>query len=132
MIISKNTQENESQKTTLSCEYEASPLIKSKNKKNNNIMDKEIGSLRSNFTRAKIFFNNTSILDRDMGTLRSNFLRIKIFFKNIFCYIRSFFTKKKVNEVRAIFSYKKTLKEQSPNDDSISSNPENESNKLKH
>jgi hypothetical protein len=51
--------------------------------------------------------NNPKILDREMGTLRSNFSKIKNFFRNIFYYIKSFFTKKKVNEVREFFSYKK-------------------------
>lgn len=137
MIFSKNSQENKLKKTAPLSDYEDSPLIeldnsKSKDKKSNKIVDREIGSIRSNFTRTKKFLKNSSILDKDMGTLRSNFLKVKIFFKNIFFYIRSFFTKKKMNEVKEIFSYKKTLNEQSRSNLSISSNPEIEKNKSKH
>ncbi len=89
------------------CEYKSSVSTKTVSR-NSKILDWKMGSLRSNFLRLKIFCKKNSILDSEMGTLRNNFSRIKVFFKDVFCYIRSFFTKKKINEVRAIFSYKKT------------------------
>jgi len=48
-----------------------------------------------------------SIIDRELGTLRSIFFKIKMFFINISRYIKSFFTQKKLNEIKAVFAYDK-------------------------
>ncbi len=105
MIVNRNEQDNEIEKTDQSSEYDRSSFDKSKNdesknKKTNNILDEEIGSLRSNF------------------------IRIKIFFKEIYCYIRSFFTQRKIDEMGAIFSYKRVLKENKNSSKSITPNLE--------
>ena len=113
MIVNKNEQDNETEKTVQSYEYDRSSLDKNKN-----------GQLKNK--RA----NN--ILDKEIGSLRSIFVRVKVFFKDIYCYMRSFFTKKKIDEVRAIFSFKKVLKESKQNSKSITPNSENEKNITRH
>ncbi len=113
MIANRNTQDSETEKTRQSFEHNKSSFDKvkndeSKDKKTKNILDKEIGSLRSIFVRGKMFF------------------------KDIYCYMKSFFTKEKIDEVRAIFSFKRVLKDNNQSNNSIISKSEREINKTTH
>jgi hypothetical protein len=113
MIVNRNAQDNETEKTGQSFEHNKLSFDKVKNdeskiKKTKNILDKEIGSLRSIF------------------------IRVKMIFKDIYCYVKSFFTKKKIDEVRAIFSFKRVLKDNNQSTNSVISKPESEINKTTH
>ncbi len=81
-----------------SYEKETIPMVRVK------LIDREIGSLRSNYIRSKIYLKNTHFQDKEIGSLRSNFVKIKLFFNAIFRYIKSFFTREKLEQIKAVFT----------------------------
>lgn len=109
MITQDNErEENEIDGKDQSSEYRGSSSVGHENNQSKiNVMDREMGSLRSNFVRTKMYFKNINILDREIGSVNSIFFKIKMFFVNVYRYIRNFFTKKKLNEIRTVFRFKR-------------------------
>lgn len=74
----------------------------------------------------------SNILDKEMGTLRGNYTKTKIFFKKVYLHLKSFFTKKKMQEIKSVFSFIPPNTESSEDSSNILPNIKNKQNEYKH
>jgi hypothetical protein len=78
------------------------------------------------------YIKKTSIMDKEIGTLRSNLTRIKRFIQNVFFYIKSFFTRKKLNEIKSIFCFQNSKYNPNEGSEQDTANTKENENKLNH
>jgi len=96
------------------------------------LVDRNLGSLRKNFSNAKTFFKKHSLLDKEMGSLRSNWIKVKRVFMSVVNYVKSFFTREKLRQMKDVFSYKAAEKNMTNKERQFNASSMRSGNELKH